>query len=40
MIDISGIDLVKFAQAVYELSKPQGLGFLHFSPGPLEENTC
>lgn len=36
-IDVTGIDLVKFAQAVYELSSPQGLGFLHFTPEPLSE---
>jgi hypothetical protein len=37
MIDITGIDLVKFVQKVYELSVPQGLGFLHFTPTPLSE---
>lgn len=37
MIDITGVDLVKFAQKVYELSAPQGLGFLHFTPQPLSE---
>lgn len=37
MIDVTGIDLVKFAQKVYELSMPQGLGFLHFTPEPLSE---
>jgi hypothetical protein len=37
MIDITGVDLVKFAQKVYELSMPQGLGFLHFTPTPLSE---
>lgn len=37
MIDITGIDLVKFAQKVYELSAPQGLGFLHYTPEPLTE---
>jgi hypothetical protein len=29
MIDITGVDLVKFAQKVYALSVPRGLGFLH-----------
>lgn len=37
MIDITGIDLVKFAQKVYELSSPQGLGFFHFTSSPLSE---
>jgi len=37
MLDITGVDLVKFAQKVYELSMPQGLGFLHFTPEPLSE---
>lgn len=35
MIDITGVDLVKFAQKVYALSVPQGAGFMHFEPGPL-----
>jgi hypothetical protein len=29
MISITGVDLFSFAQKVYELSQPQGLGFLH-----------
>ena len=37
MIDITGVDLVKFAQKTYELSSPQGLGFLHFTPQPLSD---
>jgi hypothetical protein len=37
MIDITGVDLVKFAQKVYELSSPQGLGFMHFTPEPLSD---
>lgn len=37
MIDITGVDLVKFAQKVYELSSPQGMGFLHYTPEPLSE---
>jgi hypothetical protein len=37
VIDITGVDLVKFAQKVYELSFPQGMGFLHFTPTPLAE---
>jgi len=34
-IDITGVDLVKFVQKVYDLSVPQGLGMLHFVPGSL-----
>jgi hypothetical protein len=37
VIDIAGVDLVKFAQKAYELSVPQGMGFLHFTPAPLAE---
>lgn len=37
MINITGVDLVKFAQKVYELSLPQGSGFLYFTPEPLSE---
>jgi hypothetical protein len=42
MIDITGVDLIKFVQKVYELSVPQGLGFLHFQPGGLstEDAKC
>ncbi len=36
MIEITGVDLVKFVQKVYELSNPQGLGFLHYQEGQLE----
>lgn len=37
MIKLNGIDLVKFVQKVYELSVPQGLGFMHARPGGLSE---
>jgi len=37
MIDITEVDLVKFAQKVYEHSSPQGLGALHYNPSPLSE---
>jgi len=37
MIDVTGVDLVKFAQKVYELSAPQGLGVMHFTPRPLTD---
>jgi len=35
MIDITGVDLVKFVQRVYDLSSPQGMGFMYFTPEPL-----
>jgi len=37
MNKITGVDLVKFAQKVYELSRPQGAGFMHFTLEPLSE---
>lgn len=37
MIDITGIDLVEFTKKVYELSVPQGMGMLHFTPDPLTD---
>ena len=30
MIDITGVNLIEFVKRVYELSIPQGLGFLHY----------
>ena len=36
-IDITGIDLRKLVKEAYNLSQPQGLGFIHFQPGPLPE---
>ena len=37
MIDVTGIDLVKFVQKCYELSVPFGLGALHFTSQPLSD---
>lgn len=37
MIDITGVNLVKFVQHVYALSVPVGMGFLHATSGPLSE---
>lgn len=37
MIEITGIDLKKFAQKVYELSVPQGMGFIHAKSGGLSD---
>lgn len=36
-IDITGCDLRKFVAKVYDLSRPQGLGFLHFTREPLTD---
>lgn len=38
MIEITGCDLVKLTQKAYELSVPQGLGFLHYVEGGLSED--
>ncbi len=35
MIDITEINLIEFAKKVYELSVPQGRGFLHYTSQPL-----
>lgn len=32
MIDVTGVDLVKLAQEAFRLSRPQGLGMLHYQP--------
>jgi hypothetical protein len=37
MIDITNVDMVKFVQKVYDLSRPQGMGMLHFVAGPMSE---
>ena len=37
MIEITGIDLKEFVKKVYELSIPQGLGFLHYTSEPLSD---
>jgi len=33
MIDVTDVDLKQFAKDVYDLSVPQGMGFLHFKLG-------
>lgn len=38
MIDVTGVDLVKFVQEVYALSRPQGLGMMHYQEGGLSED--
>ncbi len=37
MIDVTNVDMVEFVKAVYDLSQPQGMGFLHFTPTPLTD---
>jgi len=37
MIDLTGVDKVKLIQKVYEMSVPQGMGFLHYQNEPLSE---
>jgi hypothetical protein len=37
MIEITGVDLIKFVKKVYDLSVPQGLGFLHYTEEPLTD---
>ena len=37
MIDITGVDLKRFIQKVYDLSVPQGFGFLHYTKEPLTD---
>ena len=34
-IKITGVSLREFVKAVYDLSRPQGLGYLHFESGSL-----
>jgi len=38
MIEITGADLVKLVKTAYDLSKPQGMGFVHYKPGPLPDS--
>ena len=37
MIEVTGVDLKELVKAAYDLSKPQGLGFLHFEEGGLSD---
>jgi len=37
VIDITGINLIEFVKKTYELSSPQGLGFLHAKGGGLTD---
>ena len=38
MIDITGFNLVDVVKNVYDLSKPQGAGFLHYEEGGLTDD--
>ena len=40
MIEVTGIDLKQFAKDVYDLSVPQGLGFLRFEKGGLQDDVA
>lgn len=35
MINISGLDPKAVIMALYDSARPQGMGYLHFEPGPL-----
>ena len=37
LIDVTGADLTELVKSAYDLSKPQGMGFLHYRPEPLTD---
>ncbi len=37
MIDITGVNMIELVKKVYDLSRPQGLGFMHFNPEPMTD---
>ncbi|MGL4233301.1 MAG: hypothetical protein ACRDAM_13965 [Casimicrobium sp.] len=37
MIEITGANLIDCVKAAYDLSRPQGMGILHFTPEPLTD---
>ena len=37
MIEVTGCDLVKLVKDVYHLSRPQGMGYLHYTEGALSD---
>lgn len=39
-IDISGVDKAEVLAALYNASKPQGLGILHFDPSKMHPKTA
>lgn len=36
-IEVTGVDLVELVKAVYDNSRPQGLGLMHYQPGGLTD---
>ena len=36
-LDVTGVDLRKLIREVYDLSVPQGLGYLHYTKGSLSD---
>ncbi len=36
--EVTGCNLIEAVKIAYELSSPQGMGFLHYTPGPLTED--
>lgn len=39
-IDLTGVDPTLMLKAAYDLSRPQGMGFIHFKPEPLTDQEC
>ena len=39
MIEVTGVDLSLFIRTVYALSRPKGMGFLHFQEGDIDQAT-
>ena len=37
MIDITDVNMVEFVKKVYELSRSQGMGMMHFVEGPMSD---
>ena len=36
-IDVTSVETSELVRAAYDLSRPQGMGFLHFTPDPLSD---
>ena len=37
MIDITGVNMIELVKKAYDLSRPQGMGMMHFTPDPLTD---
>lgn len=37
MIDVTGVNVVELVKKAYDLSRPQGMGMMHFDPTPLTD---